>query len=230
MKKKLLCFALAWTMAAGAILPALAQETPYGTAAEADHATGDEMTIKSISHAFTDVAADAYYNDAVSWALEKGITAGTTETKFSPNASCTRGQMAAFLWRAAGAPAPKGDTNPFTDVRADAYYAKAIQWAYEQGIAAGAAEAGFRPDAPCTRGQMASFIYRYEQAKGGGFRGMWMFRVPFCDVPEWAFEAIAWCYMKNITSGTSDTTFSPTADCTRGQMVTFLYRYFANEV
>ena len=84
MKKKLLCFALAWTMAAGAILPALAQETPYGTAAEEDNATGDEITMQRIRHSFGDVALDAYYNDAVSWALEKGITAGTTENTFAP--------------------------------------------------------------------------------------------------------------------------------------------------
>ena len=134
--------------------------------------------------------------------------------------------MATFLWKAAGSPEPKGDSNPFADVNADAYYAKAVQWAVEQGITAGTSATTFSPDAACTRAQMATFIYRCEQAKGGGFTGAWMFRLPFTDAPEWAFEAIAWCYMNGITSGTSETTFSPDAPCTRAQMVTFLYRYF----
>jgi hypothetical protein len=181
---------------------------------------------ESAINPFTDISEEAYYYDSVLWALDKGITGGTTATTFSPDASCTRAQMATFLWRTAGSPEPVGGTNPFTDVKADAYYAKAVQWVYEQGITAGTSATTFSPDAPCTRAQMATFIYRTEQAKGGGFTGTWMFRVPFTDAPEWAFEAIAWCYMKGITSGTSATTFGPNVDCTRGQMVTFLYRYF----
>ena len=182
---------------------------------------------ESAINPFTDISEEAYYYDSVLWALDKGITGGTTATTFSPDASCTRAQMATFLWRAAGSPEPAGGTNPFTDVKADAYYAKAVQWVYEQGITAGTSATTFSPDAPCTRAQMATFIYRTEQAKGGGFTGTWMFHVPFTDTPEWAFEAIAWCYMKGITQGTGDgTTFSPDVDCTRGQMVTFLYRYF----
>ena len=182
---------------------------------------------ESAINPFTDISEEAYYYDSVLWALDKGITGGTTATTFSPDASCTRAQMATFLWRAAGSPEPAGGTNPFTDVKADAYYAKAVQWVYEQGITAGTSATTFSPDAPCTRAQMATFIYRTEQAKGGGFTGTWMFHVPFTDTPEWAFEAIAWCYMKGITQGTGDgTTFSPDVDCTRGQMVMFLYRYF----
>ncbi|MDO4531354.1 MAG: S-layer homology domain-containing protein, partial [Bacillota bacterium] len=138
-----------------------------------------------------------------------------------------RGQMAAFLWRAAGKPEPAGKENPFADVTADDYYAKAVQWAYEQGITGGTSATTFSPDATCTRAQMAVFLYHMEQAKGGGFTGTWMFRLPFTDTPDWAYEAIAWCYKEGVVSGTSETTFSPDANCTRGQMVTFLYRYFA---
>ena len=175
---------------------------------------------------FTDVAEESYYYDAVSWAVAKGITSGTSATTFSPDASCTRAQMATFLWRAAGSPEPKGISNPFTDVAADAYYAKAVQWAVEQGITTGTSATTFSPDAACTRAQMATFIYRCEQANGGGFTGAWMFLLPFTDAPEWAYKPIAWCYKEGITSGTSGTTFSPDAPCTRAQMVTFLYRFF----
>lgn len=175
---------------------------------------------------FTDVSEDDYYADAVAWAYEQGITAGISATAFGPALPCTRAQMATFLWRAAGSPEPVGSSNPFADVSEDAYYAKAVQWALEQGITVGTSATTFSPDAPCTRAQMATFLYRNEQANGGGFTGAWMFRLPFTDVPEWAFEPIAWCYKEGITAGTSATTFSPDAPCTRAQMVTFLYRYF----
>ena len=182
---------------------------------------------ENIINPFADVSEDMYFFDAVLWAYEQGITGGTGADTFSPDASCTRAQMATFLWRAAGSPEPADSYNPFTDVTADAYYAKAVQWAVEQGITAGTSATTFSPDMACTRAQMAAFLYRMEQVKGGGFTGAWMFYVPFTDAPEWAFESIAWCYMKGITSGTAETTFSPDENCTRGQMVTFLYRYFA---
>ena len=175
---------------------------------------------------FVDVPADAYYYDAVLWAVKEGITNGTSATTFSPDASCTRAQMATFLWRAAGSPEPKGISNPFTDVAADTYYAKAVQWAVEQGITTGTSATTFSPNAACTRAQMATFIYRCEQANGGGFTGAWMFLLPFTDAPEWAYEPIAWCYKEGITSGTSATTFGPDAPCTRAQLATFLYRFF----
>lgn len=175
---------------------------------------------------FTDVAEESYYYNAVNWAAANGITSGTSATAFSPDNSCTRAQMATFLWRAAGSPEPKGNSNPFMDVTADAYYAKAVQWAVEQGITAGTSATTFSPNAACTRAQMATFIYRCEQANGGGFTGAWMFLLPFTDAPEWAYEPIAWCYKEGITSGTSATTFSPNDPCTRAQMVTFLYRFF----
>ena len=190
--------------------------------------SADDNDNKVTINPFVDVSEDAYYFDAVQWAYAQGITSGTSAATFSPDASCTRAQMATFLWKAAGSPEPKNSVNPFADVNAESYYAKAVQWAYEQGITGGTSATTYSPDAPCTRAQMATFIYHLEQANGGGFTGAWMFRVPFADLPEWAFEPIAWCYMKGITSGTSATTFSPDATCTRAQMVTFLYRYFGN--
>ena len=109
---------------------------------------------------FTDISEDKYYYDAVLWAYEQGVTGGTSATAFSPDAPCTRGQMATFLWRNADSPAPAGSTNPFTDVSADAYYAKAVQWAYEQEITGGTSATAFSPEADCTRGQMVTFLYR----------------------------------------------------------------------
>ncbi len=176
---------------------------------------------------FIDVPESAYYYDAVYWAVANGITNGTTQTTYSPNDPCTRGQMAAFLWRAAGCPKPQSTEMPFTDVAQGAYYYDAVLWAVETGITKGVTATEFRPNTACTRAQMAAFIYRNEQAKGGGFTGLWMFRLPFTDTPEWAYEAIAWCYMNGVTNGTTETTFSPGRPCTRGQMAAFLYRYFA---
>ena len=110
---------------------------------------------------FTDVSSDAYYFNAVLWAVDNGITNGTSATTFSPDASCTRAQMATFLWRNAGSPAPTGSTNPFADVPAEAYYATAVQWAYEQEITGGTSATTFSPDADCTRAQMVTFLYRF---------------------------------------------------------------------
>ena len=172
---------------------------------------------------FTDISEDKYYYDAVLWAVDSGITNGTSATTFSPDVSCTRAQMATFLWRAAGSPNPAGSTNPFTDVSADAYYAKAVQWAYEQGITGGTSATTFSPDAPCTRGQMATFLWR-----NAGSPATTGSANPFTDVSDDAYyaKAVQWAYEQEITGGTSATTFSPDADCTRAQMVTFLYRNF----
>ena len=175
--------------------------------------------------AFADVPADAYYADAVAWAVKEGITSGTSATTFTPNASCTRAQMVTFLWRANGSPKASGG-NPFTDVSADAYYYDAVLWAAERGITSGTTATTFSPNATVTRAQAVTVIYRNVQAQGGGFTGSWMFPCPFTDVPADAyyFESVQWCAMKNITSGTSADTFSPDAPCTRSQIVTFLYR------
>ena len=175
--------------------------------------------------AFADVPADAYYADAVAWAVKEGITSGTSATTFTPDASCTRAQMVTFLWRANGSPKATG-VNPFTDVSADAYYYEAVLWAAEKGITTGTTATTFSPDATLTRAQAVTFIYRNVQAQGGGFTGSWMFPCPFADVlaDAYYFESVQWCAMKNITSGTSATTFSPDATCTRAQIVTFMYR------
>ena len=173
---------------------------------------------------FADVPSGSYYEDAVSWAAANGITAGTDAAHFSPDSVCTRAQAVTFLYRAAGSPAPKTSGMPFKDVPTGSYYYDAVLWAVENGITKGTGEAAFSPDETCTRAQIVSFLYRMIQSEGGGFTGAWMFRLPFTDAPDWAYEAIAWCYQKGITAGTTATTFSPNAPCTRAQIVTFLWR------
>ena len=173
---------------------------------------------------FSDVPTGSYYEEAVSWAAVNGVTAGTDAAQFSPDSVCTRAQAVTFLWRAVGSPAPETRTMPFSDVPAGSYYYGAVLWAVENGITKGTGEAAFSPDDTCTRAQIVSFLYRMIQSEGGGFTGLWMFRLPFTDTPDWAYEAIAWCYQKGITAGTAATIFSPGAPCTRAQIVTFLWR------
>ena len=171
---------------------------------------------------FVDVAGDAYYAPAVEWALKNEVTDGTSDTTFSPDAGCTRGQIVTFLWRAAGCPEPAGRSS-FTDVSADVYYAKAVAWAAEQGITGGTGDGKFSPDAVCTRGQIVTFLWRAEKSPAVGTAN------PFTDVEADAYYAGAtnWAVENGITEGTGDgTTFSPANDCTRAQIVTFLYRYF----
>ena len=181
------------------------------------------MEDNSVLNFFYDVPNDAYYYEAVKWAVAQEITGGVGNNLFAPDDPCTRSQVVTFLWRAAGCPEPQS-TGSFSDVAADSYYAKAVAWAAENGITGGTGEGRFSPDAPCTRGEIVTLLYRYLQSKGEGFTGNWMFLLPFTDVTEWCYEAVAWCYMKNITEGTSPTTFSPDDACTRGQIVTLLYR------
>lgn len=175
--------------------------------------------------AFDDVSNDYYY-DPVYWAADCGITDGMDATHFAPLASCTRAHIVTFLWRAAGSPSVKDVKNPFVDVTEKDYFYDAVLWAVEKGITDGMDATHFAPNATCTRAHAVTFIYRNEKANGGGFTGAWMFKVPFTDVPEWCFEAVAWCYMNSITDGFSETVFAPDSDCTRGQIVTFLYRYY----
>ena len=167
---------------------------------------------------FDDVSANAYYADAVKWAVEQGITSGTSATTFSPDMSCTRAQIVTFLWRANGSPKADG-ANPFTDVSADAYYYDAVLWAVKEGITSGTSAATFSPDATVTRGQTVTFLYRAAGAPAvtGG---------SFADVAADAYyaDAVAWAVKEGITSGTGGNSFSPDAPCTRGQIVTFLYR------
>ena len=172
---------------------------------------------------FVDVATGSYYEDAVDWAVENGITNGVSSNMFAPDDPCTRAQIVTFLWRAAGSPVVNY-LMPFTDVDEGAYYAEAVRWAASTGIVTGLTETTFGTNGVCTRAQAAAMIYRCAQAQGKGFTGAWMFHLPFTDVPEWAYESVAWCYMNGVTTGVSETSFAPGSDCTRAQIVTFLWR------
>ena len=184
------------------------------------------MEDNSVLNFFYDVPNDAYYFEAVKWAAENGITGGVGNSLFAPNQPCTRAQIVTFLWRAAGSPVVNYRM-PFTDVDEGAYYAEAARWAASTGIVTGLTETTFGTDSVCTRAQAAAMIYRCAQAQGKGFTGAWMFHLPFTDVPEWAYESVAWCYMNGVTTGVSETAFAPGNDCTRAQIVTFLWRAFS---
>ena len=183
------------------------------------------MEDNSVLNFFYDVPNDAYYFEAVKWAAENGITGGVGNSLFAPNQPCTRAQIVTFLWRAAGSPVVNY-LMPFTDVDEGAYYAEAVRWAASTGIVTGLTETTFGTDSVCTRAQAAAMIYRCAQAQGKGFTGACMFHLPFTDVPEWAYESVAWCYMNGVTTGVSETSFAPGNDCTRAQIVTFLWRAF----
>ena len=171
---------------------------------------------------FVDVSGGAYYEDAVLWAVREGITSGTTATTFSPGASCTRAQMVTFLWRAAGSPKASG-SNPFRDVSADTYYYDAVLWAVENGITSGISADAFAPDAMVTRAQTVTFLYRAAGSPAAAPGSS------FADVSSDAYyaDAVSWAVEKGITSGTAAAAFSPNADCTRAQIVTFLYRQYS---
>ena len=176
--------------------------------------------VKTAATSFADVPANAYFADAVKWAVDKGITNGLSDTMFGPYESCTRAQIVTFLWRAAGSPEPK-TASSFTDVPANAYYAKAVAWAVENGITNGMTETTFAPDATCTRGQSVTFLHRALKGTASGSAN-------FTDVKPDAFyaDAVNWAVASDVTNGTSNTTFSPNADCTRADIVTFLYRAY----
>ena len=169
---------------------------------------------------FVDVATGSYYEDAVDWAVENGITQGTDDTHFSPDGICTRAQAVTFLWRTAGSPAPRLHTMPFTDVPAGNYYYDAVLWAVENGITEGTSDTTFSPNSTCTRAQIVTFLWRSEKSPAAGTAN------PFADVKSTAYyaDAVLWAVKENITKGTTSTTFSPNADCTRAQIVTFLWR------
>ena len=169
---------------------------------------------------FVDVATGSYYEDAVDWAVENGITKGTDDTHFSPDGICTRAQAVTFLWRTAGSPASKTSAMPFTDVPVGSYYYDAVLWAVENGITKGTSETRFSPDDTCTRAQIVAFLWRSEKSPAAGSRN------PFADVKSTAYyaDAVLWAVKEDITKGTTNTTFSPDADCTRAQIVTFLWR------
>ena len=172
---------------------------------------------------FADVSADDYYYEAVKWASENGVTGGIGENLFGAKLPCTRAQIVTFLWRAAGSPEPKGMSG-FVDVSADAYYAKAVAWAVEQGIASGTSATTFSPDAVCTRAQSVAFLYRAFGEKVNKAAG-------FSDVSADAYyaDAVAWAVENGVASGIGGGLFAPDQDCARGQIVAFLYRAYQNK-
>ena len=169
---------------------------------------------------FIDVPAGSYFYEAVMWAVENGVTTGISASRFDPDGICTRAQAVTFLWRAAGSPAPRSRTMPFTDVPAGSYYYDAVLWAVENGITKGTSDTTFSPNMTCSRAQIVAFLWRSEKSPAAGSRN------PFADVKSTAYyaDAVLWAVREDITKGTTSTTFSPDADCTRAQIVTFLWR------
>ena len=182
--------------------------------------TGGSTTEPADETPFTDVSADSPYADAILWAAKNGVTQGKTATTFGPSDPCTRGQIVTFLWRAAGSPAAKGTATVPADVAPGSYCYDAVAWALENGITKGTTDTTFSPDAPCTRGQAVTFLFR---AQGGSASGA---ATAFTDVAAGSYcaDAVAWAVESGVTKGTTATTFSPDAPCTRGQIVTFLFR------
>ena len=172
---------------------------------------------------FVDVPEGSYYEEAVNWAVEKGITTGTDATHFSPDGICTRAQAVTFLWRAAGSPAAKSAVMPFADVKAGSYYYDAVLWAVENGITKGTSDTMFSPDATCSRAQIVTFLWRSQKSPAAGTAN------PFTDVKASAYyaDAVLWAVKEDVTKGTTNTTFSPDANCTRAQIVTFIWRALA---
>ena len=181
-----------------------------------------DATFKKLAETspFADVSTDAYYYEAVKWAAENNITGGIGNGLFGPELTCSRGQIVTFLWRAAGSPEPTA-LSTFTDVAADAYYAKAVAWAVENGVTTGTGDGKFSPDAPCTRGQAVTFLWRALGQLAGD-------KASFSDVPADSYfaQAVAWAAQSGITTGTGNGRFSPDALCTRAQIVTFLFRAY----
>lgn len=181
------------------------------------------VTEKKFQSKFTDVPADAYYADSVKWAEQNGVAAGTSETTFSPEQTCTRGQIATFMYRAYGNKVVVEDKTPFTDVADDAYYANAVKWAFKNGVTAGTSATTFSPDDSCTRAQVVQFLWN--EAGNPEPKNV---KTAFTDVSEdaWYAKAVAWAAENDITAGTSETTFSPDQTCTRAQIVTLLHNDF----
>ena len=177
----------------------------------------------ALKHPFTDVPEGAYYEDAVIWAVDNNITNGTSATTFEPNNTCTRAQIVAFLWRAAGRPAPKSAEMPFADVKKGCYYYNAVLWAAENGITKGTTETTFSPNVTCSRAQAVTMLWRSQDSPKVESENS------FADVPanEYYFDAVLWAVQEGVTLGTTETTLSPNENCNRAQIVTFLWREMA---
>lgn len=236
MKKRVLCLLLAFCVLFAALpMTAWAEEdggegTPPVVIPPIQHPNPPTPVVPSPSptpdpdptpdESFTDVPADAYYAEAVAWAIEEGIVAGTGDgTTFSPEVTCTRAQIVTFLWRAASSPESTGDVS-FGDVPADEYYTDAVKWAVENEITSGAAGGGFDPDGKCTRAQAVTFMWRAAgspEPEGN---------TAFPDVPEGEYyaDAVQWALENEITVGAEGGGFDPDGECTRAQIVSFLYR------
>lgn len=205
------------------------EKTPAPTGGGSSGGTGSSGTgakpEKAPETVFSDVPEGAYFAPAVKWAVGNGITNGTGENVFSPDNGCTRAQTVTFLWRAMGSPEPENTVCTFTDVDMSAYYGKAVLWAVENGITNGTGENSFSPGGTVTRGQTVTFLYRC--AGASGMSG----KTDFSDVPENAYyaPAVSWAVGRGITNGTGENAFSPDASCTRGQIVTFLYRMLSDK-
>lgn len=203
----------------------LGERMKKAPAAEAEPAAtksmpvADEVSRTETAIEFTDVDKNAYYYNAVQWAVKNGIASGTTATTFNPNGACTRAQAVTLIWRASGSPAPKNPNNPFADVKTGAYYYDAVLWAVEKGITAGTTETTFQPDATVTRGQVATFLYR--NAGSPTVNAAHDFQDVAAD--KYYAKPVAWIAAKGVPSGTDANTFCPDDVCTRGQIATFLY-------
>ena len=174
-----------------------------------------------LQNPFEDVFEKDYYYDPVLWAFYSGITTGTDETHFSPKKACSRAEMVTFIWRAEGRPEPTVKTCPFTDVDKEAYYYKAVLWAYEKGVTLGTGATTFDPNRELTRAESVTFLYRAKGSRTGGIN-------PFKDVSadKYYYEAVLWAAKKGVALGTGDDKFSPDEACLRGQVVTFLHRVY----
>ena len=174
-----------------------------------------------LENPFTDVKQGTFCYDAVLWAVDKGITNGTTTTTFSPKEACNRGQIVVFLWRMAGEPKAVNRNNPFTDVKEGSYCYEAVLWAVENGITNGTTKTTFEPRTTCNRGQIVTFLWRAAGEPKAVNRNN-----PFTDVKEgsYCYEAVLWAVENGVTKGVTNTTFEPRSNCNRGQAVTFLYR------
>ena len=164
-----------------------------------------------------------YFAPAVRWAAENGVTRGVSADQFGSDLVCTRGQIVTFLWRAAGSPEPKGGVNTsFADVSPDAYYAKAVAWAVENGVTSGVGDGCFAPDQVCTRAQSVTFLHRAAGEESGQSAGS------FADVPQDSYYAgaVQWAVENGVTSGVGEGRFAPEAHCTRSQIITFLYQTY----
>ena len=201
MKKKLVAFLLAFVLLMGIAMPAAAA-------------------------AFTDVAPGAWYEEAVNWAVENGITTGVGNGLFAPNNTCTRGQVVTFLWRSQGEPAPEGGNNPFSDVKEGDYFYDAVLWAVENGITTGLSSTTFGPNSPCNRAQVVTFLYRAMNKPEPASS-----QHPFTDVSssDYFFAPVLWAVENGITTGLSATSFGPGSPCNRAQIVTFLYRAYESK-